>query len=86
MVSFLAVSIVLFIAWKLSGFITKERVIKRAIWDGGQRCNAVLQQLKSLKTHSKDKVSAKDSLTPNKTFLYPVGTSSKLLSTLRVMN
>ncbi len=86
MVSFLAVSIVLFIAWKLSGFITKETVIKPAIWDGGQRCNAVLRQLKWLKTHSKDKVSAKDSLTLNETFLHPVGTSLKLLSTLRVLN
>ncbi len=86
MVSFLAVSIVLFIAWKLSGPITKERVIKRAIWDGGQRCNAVMRQLKWLKTHSKDKVSAKNSLTLNETFLYPVGTSSNLFSTLRVLN
>ncbi len=54
----IAVSIVLLTAWKLSGFITEKRVIKPAIWDGGQRCNAVLQQLKWIKTHRKDKVSA----------------------------
>ncbi len=56
-VFFLAVANILLIIWTLSGFVPEERVTMEKLGDGGQRCNAVLRQLKWIKKHPKDEAS-----------------------------
>ncbi len=56
-VSILAVSFVLLITLKLSGFLAEEETIKPPKGDGGQRCRTVLQQIESIATHPEDKAS-----------------------------
>ncbi len=58
-VYFLAVSIMLLIVWTLSGLLPEEwaTMHHQDLGDGGQRCSAVLRQLKWIKTHPKDKAS-----------------------------
>ncbi len=67
-VSILAVSFVLLITWKLSGFLAEEEPIKLPLGDGGQRCRTVLQQIKSIKLHPEDKASIFFSLQVNVLF------------------
>ncbi len=56
-VSMLAVSFVLLITWKLSGFLTDVGATERVLGDGGRRCSTVLKQIKWIKTHREDKAS-----------------------------
>ncbi len=56
-ISILAVLTALIVAWNLSGLLTEESFTKHALRDDGQRCKTVLQQLKLIKTHPKDKAS-----------------------------
>ncbi len=58
LVDILAFSLLLLlITWKLTGFLAEEKATTRVKWDGEKRCRKVLEQIKWIKTHPKDKAS-----------------------------
>ncbi len=72
LVSFLAVLTIVLIAWKLSGFLTGKGITRPVFIDSGQRCNAILQQMKWIKTHPKDNASSLANFIMQKELVFPL--------------